>query len=59
MMPSFTYVYSDPANWSGPPAPCDWHDTICTEMPLFNPLFMPMLGMGHITECFRSWPGTC
>ncbi|ELR11196.1 Aminoglycoside 3N-acetyltransferase [Acanthamoeba castellanii str. Neff] len=58
MMPSFTYVYSDPANWSAPPAPRDWHDTIRREMPLFNPLFTPTFGMGRIAECFRSWPGT-
>jgi aminoglycoside 3-N-acetyltransferase len=58
MMPSFTYVYSDPANWRAPPAPGGWHDTIRREMPLYNPLFTPTYGMGRIAECFRSWPGT-
>lgn len=56
VMPTHTPQYTDPANWSNPPVPDDWEDTIREARPPFRPAVTPTRGMGAIPECFRDYP---
>ena len=52
-----TSYNSDPAEWEAPPVPASWWETICDEMPAFDPARSPSRGMGRVAELLRSWPG--
>jgi aminoglycoside 3-N-acetyltransferase len=57
VMPTQTGNYSDPANWSNPPVPQSWWQTIYEAMPAFDPQVTPSYMMGAIVEAFRTSPG--
>lgn len=56
--PAQTGANSDPANWRNPPVPESWWETIRSTAPAYDPAITPTRGMGRITECIRTWPGT-
>ena len=56
-MPAMTGDYSNPANWSNPPVPASWVETIRESIPLFDKEYTPTRAMGSIAETFRTWPG--
>jgi len=58
VMPTHNGDLSDPANWSQPPVPEAWHQTIRENMPAFQPDLTPAKGMGIIPETFRKQDGT-
>ncbi|GIP39353.1 AAC(3) family N-acetyltransferase [Paenibacillus sp. J31TS4] len=58
VMPAQTADLSEPSNWSQPPVPEAWWETIRREMPPFDPSFTPSTGMGAIAETFRKQEGT-
>ncbi len=57
VMPTHTSGNTDPKNWSNPPVPKDWWESIRASMPAFDPSKTPSLAMGVIPELFRSYPG--
>ena len=58
VMPAFTADLTDPAQWSEPPVPAEWHAFIREHMPAFEPGLTPTWQMGTIAECFRRQEGT-
>ena len=57
VMPTHTGQYTDPAQWSNPPVPEAWIETIRESRPPYRPAVTPTRSMGAIPECFRSYPG--
>lgn len=55
-MPAHSSNITDPANWSNPPIPKSWIQTIRDTMPVFEPEITPTRDMGQIAELFRTWP---
>lgn len=58
VMPTQSGQLTDPANWSNPPIPADWIDTVRAALPVFDPDLTPTRAMGQIVECFRCHAGT-
>lgn len=56
VLPTYTGQYTDPADWSRPPVPESWVETIRESMPPFRPAVTPARGVGAVPECFRTTP---
>lgn len=57
LMPAFSSGNTDPANWSNPPVPEAWWDTVRAELAPFDPATSRTRQMGRVAEYFRSLPG--
>jgi len=57
VMPAHSGDLSEPSNWTNPPVPESWFDTIRKTMPPFNRAETPTRGMGIIPETFRKMKG--
>ena len=54
VMPTHCGDLSDPKNWSNPPVPELWWQTIRNTMPAYDPELTPTREMGSIPEAFRK-----
>ena len=58
VMPSQSSAISDPVDWTNPPVPPEWIETIRNEMPVYDPASSPTRGMGAVVDCFLHHPAT-
>jgi len=56
-MPAESPEVSDPKTWNDDRVKVEWHGTIRSHLPVFDPLTTPTT-MGAIPEAFRTFPGT-
>jgi aminoglycoside 3-N-acetyltransferase len=57
VMPTQSSDLTDPADWSNPPVPEAWWQTIREQMPAYDPDLTPLRGMGVIPDTFRKQQG--
>lgn len=57
VMPTHSSQMTDPQEWTSPPVPKSWIQTIRDTMPAYDPRFTPTREMGQVAEVFRSYPG--
>jgi len=57
LMPAQTGSNSDPENWSMPPIPQDWWQTVRDNIPAFDKHTSPS-DVGAVAEAFRAYPNT-
>lgn len=57
VMPAESPYVSDPDTWDDKRVSPEWHDTIRSHLPVFDPLTTPT-SIGAIPESFRTFPGT-
>jgi len=58
VMPTQSGQLTDPGDWSNPPVPEEWVETLRAETPAYDVHLTPTRQMGQIVECFRQHRGT-
>ncbi|QSG05784.1 aminoglycoside N(3)-acetyltransferase [Halapricum desulfuricans] len=56
VVPTHTPQYIDPEQWSNPPVPEAWFESVRASMPPYRPAVTPSHGVGAIPECLRTYP---